>query len=178
MKSKPTRIKNESQLAKVEKNLNKLKRQIARQKAEKNLSTTSLEKKAYLEGAILANEKKLTVSTINLLALQNKIIAQMEKEQKTKLTLNQRMRVAIANADKIQEGKPPTQGNDFFRPFTSGKGEVREKIDNTGGVRKVKRKWVYLERNRNPKDESKGKVTVKNPNRKYEKDGKYFDVTQ
>ena len=130
-------------MLKVEHNIKRLKKEILRVKAEKNLSTTSVEKKAYLEGVLLHKERKLTKSIFSKLVLEKNIVAQMEKEQTAFLNVQREMRAVKENLERTQVSNRKHSGNDFFRPYKAGEGERREKIVTTGTTLKKVIRWHY-----------------------------------
>jgi cell division protein FtsB len=129
-----------SQLAKVQKNSDKLKRQIARLKDEKNNSATSVERKNYLEGAIYRTEKRLTKTIMSVIALNAKVVKSQEQWQKQKEKEEQEAKIRAANATKIRPQVPKyDNGLGNRRP---GQGKIVERVEIVGKHRRVRRKYL------------------------------------
>lgn len=134
---KITKVTPESQLEKVQKNSDKLRRQIARLKEEKDKSTTTPERKSWILPYLGKVEHKLCSNILVQFALQKQIKTNKQREITKKENLKQQMKIAQENRAKetnVNFKLSQEQVEEVNKVFPS---YPKTKVESVGGRRRV-----------------------------------------
>lgn len=143
--NRPNKIEPELQLKKVEHNCQRLRKQIEKNKKLLYDSTTTPEKKAWVQGAIVKLEHKLAIGIMRQTSLKDTVRKNQEADNKRKETVRKDLEAAKARSDKFEK-----QNNKSVKPQKPGRlsgmeighGYKKQFIEVVAGKRRVRNKWV------------------------------------
>ena len=135
MEMKATPVVLETQLKKIERNEKKLQEQIERHKKELYKAGTEYDRKSWLQGAIVALEKKRVKTLISSMAIKSKIETRDQAFAKKHETIEKQKEQTKLNAEKAERLRQ-YHVDLPDRPYPKAIGKQR--IDNVGGKRKLK----------------------------------------
>lgn len=136
-----TKLSDEGQLSKVIKNASRLNHQIDRLTKEKNTSTTSEERRAYIEAALVKLKHKFTNTTCARMVLEGRIAKYLQ--QRTDKQENEQKEIAIRKANNEKALRrmrelPIDNGKGDRRPGTGG---IVDRVERIGTRKRVRHVW-------------------------------------